>query len=185
MPVYEVTITELGSFQATITIEAGSTEEAETAVVEGYSELDLAWGNTDFDVELQIELVSDCGGEYRIRNGKLVEVDQEENDGRRAEMSSSDDEQEALDKFPKLIECGDHSFAPWGLTCVHISEGTATDVVPIPRPPEINSEVEFDWLCPECARKHFGFGADSGDDLDLKVVCIHCLRRLLSTYLAG
>ena len=78
----------------------------------------------------------------------------------------------------KLIECGDHSFAPWAATCVHICEGTATEVVPIPQPD--GSEVENDWLCPQCVQRYF-IGLDC-DVEDLRMVCIHCLRKLLKPY---
>lgn len=81
---------------------------------------------------------------------------------------------------PKLIQCGDHSLAPWAITCVHVCEGTATDVIPIPQ--KEGREVDADWLCPECFEKHFLGGADSKDMSDLRAVCIHCLRRSLGRY---
>ena len=73
----------------------------------------------------------------------------------------------------KLIRCGDHSLAPWAITCVHICEGTADDALAIPQPE--GSEVEFDWLCRKCYEDQ---AAGAGGD-DLRVVCIHCLRELL------
>jgi hypothetical protein len=81
---------------------------------------------------------------------------------------------------PKLIQCGDHSFAPWAITCVHICNGTATDVVPLPN--QTGGEVESDWICPECFAKHFGDGPAKGDITDLRAVCIHCLRKALKPY---
>ena len=80
----------------------------------------------------------------------------------------------------KLIQCGDHSLAPWPVTCVHICDGTATEVVPVLQPE--GSEVEADWLCRECFDKHFGDEPDSGDISDLRVVCIHCRRKALKPY---
>ena len=81
----------------------------------------------------------------------------------------------------KLVQCGDHGYAPWGIVCIHIVEGTAKEIVPIPRDKE--SEVENDWLCLECAERHFGPNAQAGDIDDLRCVCIHCLRELVQPYL--
>ena len=78
----------------------------------------------------------------------------------------------------KLIRCGDHQLAPSALTCVHICKGTATAVVPIPQ--EDGSEIENDWLCPDCYEK-FVVNDNGGLD-DLQVVCIHCLREILKPY---
>ena len=81
----------------------------------------------------------------------------------------------------KLIRCADHSLAPWAITCVHILEGTADDVVAVPQPQ--GSEVEFDWVCPKCHEKLFRQDqAGSADVEDLRAVCIHCLRLLLKRY---
>ena len=84
------------------------------------------------------------------------------------------------DDLPKLIQCGDHSFAQWAITCVHICEGTATDAVPISQ--KRGGEVENDWLCPECIEKRLGDGPDRTDITDLRAVCIHCLRKALRPY---
>jgi len=81
---------------------------------------------------------------------------------------------------PKLIQCGDHNFAPWAITCVHICEGTAADIVRLPN--QIGGEAKYDWICAECFEKHFGDGPDKGDLTDLRAVCIHCLRRVLKPY---
>lgn len=81
----------------------------------------------------------------------------------------------------KLIRCADHRLAPWAITCVHILEGTADDVVAVPQPQ--GSEVEFDWICPRCHEKLFRQDqAGSADVDDLRAVCIHCLRLLLKRY---
>ena len=84
-------------------------------------------------------------------------------------------------QVPKLIECGDHDFAPCALTCVHICEGTATAVVPIQR--EEGCEVENDWMCPQCYKKYFLSEHDDDPGIDdLRAVCIHCLRKILKPY---
>lgn len=80
--------------------------------------------------------------------------------------------------LPKLIKCGDHSFAPWGTVCVHICEGTATDVGPVPQ--ELGSET--DWLCNDCWRE--AFAGTLGVD-DIRAVCIHCLRKIMKPYQNG
>ncbi len=82
--------------------------------------------------------------------------------------------------FPKLIQCGDHQFAPYAATCVHVIHRTATDVVPIRC--EEGSEVEYDWLCPQCYRKYCLDNEDTWDVDDLVVVCIHCLRKIMRPY---
>ena len=82
--------------------------------------------------------------------------------------------------LPKLIQCGDHRFAPWAATCVHVMERTATDVVPVRC--EEGSEVEYDWLCPQCFRKYYLFNEDTWDVDDLCIVCIHCLREIMEPY---
>lgn len=72
----------------------------------------------------------------------------------------------------QLVECGDHKLAPWCVICVHLMTGSSQEWVPVPIEDEA-SEVEFDWLCPQCNAK--------GDDLDvddLKCICIHCVREL-------
>ena len=78
----------------------------------------------------------------------------------------------------RLIRCGDHSLAPSALTCVHICDGTATSVMPIPQ--EEGNEIEYDWLCSNCFDKHL-FNAHGTVD-DLRIVCIHCLREILKQY---
>ena len=79
-----------------------------------------------------------------------------------------------------LIRCGDEGLAPWAITCVHICDGSASEIVPVPL--EEGTEVESDWLCRECYEKHFGVdGGGAGID-ELRAVCIHCLRQLLTAY---
>lgn len=79
---------------------------------------------------------------------------------------------------PKLIQCGDHKLAPLAVTCIHVCDGTATDVLPIPQ--EEGNEIENDWLCVACFEK-FAIKRQ-GTVEDLRVVCIHCLRGLLKPY---
>lgn len=81
---------------------------------------------------------------------------------------------------PKLIECGDHRLAPWATTCSHIMLGTATDVVPIRC--EEGSEIEHDWLCPQCFRKYYLDNRNAFDVDDLRAVCIHGLREVMKPY---
>ena len=79
---------------------------------------------------------------------------------------------------PKLIQCGDHQLAPWAVTCIHVCDGTASDVLPIPQ--DVGSETENDWLCTDCFEK-FAI-TQQGTIENLRVVCIHCLRKLLRPY---
>jgi hypothetical protein len=97
-----------------------------------------------------------------------------------AKLSGKRKEEIMSHDTPKLIQCGDHSFAPWAITCVHICDNTAADVVRVPQPE--GSEVEADWLCTECFERHFGEGEKKGDITDLRAVCIHCLRKALKPY---
>jgi hypothetical protein len=81
-----------------------------------------------------------------------------------------------MSETPKLIRCGDHGFLPWGIVCVHVVEGTATEVVAVPR--EDGNETEYDWLCRQCY-EHLD---EEDDDEDLLVACIHCLREFIEPY---
>jgi len=90
-------------------------------------------------------------------------------------------ENSEMNRETKLIKCGDHSFAPWATTCVHVLDGTATDIVPIPLGE--GGEVEHDYICDRCYGKHFIRGSD--DLEDLRTVCIHCLREMLKPYGKG
>jgi len=73
---------------------------------------------------------------------------------------------------PKLIQCGDHSWAPWCIVCVHLASGESHQWEAIPKVDEI-SEAEFDWLCPACKWRFDELGAD-----DFKAICIHCVRAM-------
>ena len=82
--------------------------------------------------------------------------------------------------FPKLIECGDHQFAPYAATCVHVIQRTAADIVPVRC--EEGGEVEYDWLCPKCYMKYYIDNEKVREVDDLIVVCIHCLRKIMKPY---
>ena len=77
------------------------------------------------------------------------------------------------DGVPKLIQCGDHSYAPWALICVHLMKGTAKEWVAI----EVDDgrEVDNDYICPDCAGK-VSMTPGEWDIENLRAVCIHCLR---------
>jgi hypothetical protein len=67
---------------------------------------------------------------------------------------------------PRLIQCGDHGWAPWGVVCVHLVNGTAAQWCRVPG-------RDYDRLCPACLVK--------GPDLPveyLKAVCLHCIRQM-------
>lgn len=70
-----------------------------------------------------------------------------------------------------LRKCGDHQYAPGCLVCVHLVEGHSTHWCPVPI--EEGSELESDWLCPECLEQF--------PDIDIKLlqpICMHCVREL-------
>jgi len=69
-----------------------------------------------------------------------------------------------------LIQCADHKWAPWSLACVHLVNG-APDWTAVPN--DDSPEVDLDWLCIECHRKHPEVDVD-----DLRAICIHCVREL-------
>jgi hypothetical protein len=77
---------------------------------------------------------------------------------------------------PKLIQCGDHKWAPWAIICCHLMDNPEDhEWCPI----EVNDgrEVDNDYVCPECFEAHFEQGEPH--DIDkLRAVCIHCLRHL-------
>ncbi len=76
---------------------------------------------------------------------------------------------------PKLIQCGDHSWAPYSIICVHLMTGESHEWIKLDSD---HPEVEYDFVCPSCDEWH----ADeqlTEDQLNLlKVVCIHCIRQL-------
>lgn len=76
----------------------------------------------------------------------------------------------------RLIRCADHSYAPWGIVCRHIVEGTAKTAFAIPQTPP--SEVEYDWICEECYKRH----PDKHKIKDLRAVCCHCIKKVIEPY---
>lgn len=74
-----------------------------------------------------------------------------------------------------LIKCGNHSYAPWHIVCIHLIEGTSDEWTLIPLAEDDPREVEGDWLCAECAEEHDA-GIRSIDKI--KAVCMHCVRKL-------
>lgn len=75
--------------------------------------------------------------------------------------------------IPLIIECGDHSFAPFSFLCNHLCD--SPDQTWVAMKVEDGREVENDWLCEECAERF-----EAGDELEevLVPVCIGCVRRL-------
>jgi hypothetical protein len=71
----------------------------------------------------------------------------------------------------KLIQCGDHKDAAWGLICVHLANQTSTDWVRVPQEP--GEDFQNDFLCPACIKAFPNLSPK-----DLQAVCIHCIRRL-------
>lgn len=74
-----------------------------------------------------------------------------------------------MKNYTKLIQCGDHSYAPWGVVCTHIIEGSASEIV------QMNpDEGSNDWLCTECAKEM--------NIENMECVCIHCIRKFTNKY---
>lgn len=74
----------------------------------------------------------------------------------------------------KLIKCGDHKCAPFGLICTHLAEGKSTNWISVT---ELDlyaerTEIENDWVCPECAAKWPNLRI-----AEVRLVCIHCIRK--------
>lgn len=71
---------------------------------------------------------------------------------------------------PKLIQCGDHQWAPWCVVCVHLATGASHQWERIAG----EDGNQDDWVCPACLAK-------MPDDIiveNLKAICIHCVRVL-------
>jgi hypothetical protein len=78
------------------------------------------------------------------------------------------------DKSPTLIQCADHSWAPYVMTCAHLMEGSPPEKYHrIDLAEDDLREIEADFICTDCFEKH---GCDYHDDL--RVVCIHCFRHM-------
>jgi hypothetical protein len=81
----------------------------------------------------------------------------------------------------KLIQCGDHSWAPWSIVCIHLMTGLSRKWIP----KESDSEM-FDWFCPACWKRleaELGL-RDTGavTTTNMRSVCIHCVRFLRERY---
>jgi hypothetical protein len=68
-----------------------------------------------------------------------------------------------------MVRCADHQYAPAGIICVHLANGTGKEWVSVATGPE----SEHDYVCADCADKLDQVPVD-----DLLVACIHCIRRL-------
>ena len=75
--------------------------------------------------------------------------------------------------IPLVIECADHSFAPFSFLCNHLLENSNQNWVAMKV--EDGREVENDWLCEECAQRF-----ETGDELAevLVPICIGCVRKM-------
>ena len=76
-------------------------------------------------------------------------------------------------EVPKLIQCGDHSLAPWSIVCEHVLSGEANEAIPIPKVDA--QESMYDWVCAECEARMDEQNNEEFLDL-LRCICIHCLR---------
>jgi hypothetical protein len=74
---------------------------------------------------------------------------------------------------PLVILCGDHSYAPWAIVCIHLINDPSNQWCKI----EVvdGREVDGDWVCPDCYDKH-----QAGDDPvdQLVPLCMHCVNHL-------
>jgi len=75
--------------------------------------------------------------------------------------------------IPLVIECGDHSLAPYSFLCTHLID--KPNQLWVSMDVQDGREVENDFLCEECAER---FAA--GDELEevLIPICINCVRNL-------
>jgi hypothetical protein len=77
-------------------------------------------------------------------------------------------------------ECGDENCALMAMTRVHVLEGKAHFVVPLPHGE--GSNVVVDYLCDECWERCSG--QDSGNLNHLRAVCVECLREIVKLYVS-
>jgi len=68
-----------------------------------------------------------------------------------------------------------------GMTCIHVLDGTATDIAPVIS--DRGRLRDADWLCCECAEKIFGDGPCESDVSDLRTICADCLAEAIKPYL--
>lgn len=80
----------------------------------------------------------------------------------------------------RLIQCGNHSWAPWSAVCIHLMDGSANTAVGLH---SNNEEVLYDWICSDCFEK-FSVGDKTDEFLmdNLRAVCMHCTRKLIQPY---
>jgi hypothetical protein len=80
-----------------------------------------------------------------------------------------------------LVQCGDHSWAPWSIVCTHLMEGTSRDWRPVESD---NPEVDYDWFCPPCRTKlEEAQAANERPDIaDMQCICMHCVRFLRNKF---
>ena len=80
-------------------------------------------------------------------------------------------------KAPNLIQCADHTWAPWAIICIHLMERPeTTEWLPIEN--DDDREVDFDYICRACAERRDRLGSYDKMIEFLRPVCIHCLRDL-------
>lgn len=77
--------------------------------------------------------------------------------------------------IPLVIECADHTLAPYSFLCRHLIDTPKQQWVSMDV--QDGREVENDYLCAECADLF-----EAGDELAevLIPICIHCTRQLKS-----
>ena len=72
------------------------------------------------------------------------------------------------DDTPKLIQCGDHGYAPWGVVCVHLIKGTSKEWCRLDNP-----DGNTDWVCPSCLANLTDENIEN-----LHAICMHCIRKI-------
>ena len=78
------------------------------------------------------------------------------------------------DNNHNLIECSDHLWSPWHVTCEHVIDGLPFDEwVRIDLADDDLREIDADWVCEECADE-----LEAKDLTHLKAVCMHCMREI-------
>lgn len=80
-----------------------------------------------------------------------------------------------------LIQCSDHTWAPWSIICIHLITGSSREWQPLD---STNPEIDHDWLCPQCMKTHQHETENNlkVDITPLRAICIHCVRSLRTKY---
>lgn len=74
-------------------------------------------------------------------------------------------------QLPRLIQCANHSMAPYAFVCVHLIYGEAVEWVP---DLSAHAEIDYDWFCPACFKQW----QDATLTYDkIRPVCMHCIRK--------